>query len=109
MSEAYGTDARDVVACIGPGISQEAFEVGDEVYAAFRAAGFPMQYIARRYAKWHIDLWEANRLQLLTAGVRQENIELSAICTYANNTDFFSARRQGIHSGRILSGIMLTE
>lgn len=31
----------------------------------------------------------------------------SGICTYHNNDDFFSARRQGIRSGRILSGILL--
>ena len=62
---------------------------------------------ARKEAKWHIDLWEANRQQLLAYGVKPEHIEISGICTYHNNDDFFSARRQGIRSGRILSGILL--
>lgn len=39
----------DLHAIIGPGISIDAFEVGDEVYDAFLQAGFPMQRIARRY------------------------------------------------------------
>ena len=107
MADVYGTDGRDVHACIGPSISPEAFEVGDEVWQAFRDSGFPMGRIAHRCGKWHIDLWEANRLQLLACGVCPENIELSGVCTYGSNEDFFSARRQGVHSGRILSGILL--
>ena len=106
MAESYGAEPTDVVACIGPGISPDAFEVGDEVYDAFREAGFDMGRISVRKEKWHIDLWEANRMQLLDAGVRPEHIELSGICTYGHPEDFFSARRLGIRSGRILSGIM---
>ena len=109
MAGIYGTEGKDVTVCIGPGISAEAFEVGDEVYEAFRDAGFEMSCIAVRKEKWHIDLWEANRMQLLASGVRPENIELSGICTYQNQEDFFSARRLGIRSGRILSGIMILE
>ncbi|WP_455674870.1 peptidoglycan editing factor PgeF [Phocaeicola sp.] len=107
MKEQYGTEGKDVVACIGPGISLDAFEVGDEVYNSFRMAGFDMSRIARKDEKWHIDLWEANRMQLLAHGIKEENIEVAGICTYKNHLDFFSARRLGIHSGRILSGIMM--
>ncbi len=109
MNELYGTEGEDVWACIGPGISLEAFEVGEEVYEAFETAGFDMARIARRYTKWHIDLWEANRLQLLSKGVKASHIEVAGVCTYQHYTDFFSARRLGIHSGRILSGIMRME
>ncbi len=95
-------------AVIGPGISLAAFEVGDEVYDAFSAATFPMSRIAERFSeKWHIDLWEANRLQLLSCGLRPENIHLSGVCTYSSHEEFFSARRLGISSGRIFNGIML--
>ena len=107
MDNQYGSQGKDLIACIGPSISLEAFEVGDEVYQAFCEAGFDMNQIARKEAKWHIDLWEANRQQLLAYGVKPEHIEISGICTYHNNDDFFSARRQGIRSGRILSGILL--
>ena len=103
----YGTEGKDLVACIGPSISLESFEVGDEVYAAFEEAGFDMARIARRYEKWHLDLWEANRVQLLANGVLPEHIEVAGICTFQCYEDFFSARRLGIKSGRILSGIML--
>ena len=107
MKSHYGSEAKDIVACIGPSISLESFEVGDEVYASFEEAGFDMSRIARKYAKWHLDLWEANRLQLLSQGVLPGHIEVAGICTYQQHEDFFSARRLGIQSGRILSGIMM--
>lgn len=107
MQVEYGTRMQDVVAAIGPGISLQSFEVGDEVYQSFSDAGFDMDAISRRYGKWHIDLWEANRRQLISMGVNPDSIEMSGICTYIENEDFFSARRMGINSGRIISGIML--
>ncbi len=112
MRALYGTDGKDIIACIGPGISLPAFEVGDEVYEAFRETGFPMEYISEwkpETHKHHIDLWAANRLQLLDFGVPDKQIEGAGICTYQQHEDFFSARRLGIHSGRILSGIMIKE
>lgn len=108
MTQRYGTQPTDICAVIGPGISLAAFEVGNEVYDAFHAAGFPMQRIAQKIAsKWHIDLWEANRLQLLGSGVMEEQISVSGICTYSRHDEFFSARRLGINSGRIFNGIMM--
>ncbi len=110
MAVQYGTEGKDVVACIGPSISQASFEVGEEVYDAFRDAAFPMEQIAVRNpqtGKAHIDLWEANRLQLLAFGVPASQIETAGICTYKEHETFFSARRLGIASGRILSGIMI--
>ena len=107
MKSHYGTEGKDVIACIGPSISLESFEVGDEVYDAFAETGFDMDSIAKKYEKWHLDLWEANRLQLLAQGVFPKHIEVAGICTYQQYEDFFSARRLGIKSGRILSGIML--
>ena len=107
MHVCYGTEAPQIRACIGPGISLAHFEVGDEVYSAFEQAGFEMSQIARRYAKWHIDLEECNRLQLIEIGVQTAQIHVSGICTYENVDDYFSARRLGTASGRIFSGILI--
>lgn len=107
MSATYKTDAKKLKAVIGPGISQKNFEVGDEVYAAFEAAAFDMKAIARREAKWHIDLPLCNRQQLIQAGVAEQNIIDCGICTFDNVEDYFSARRLGINSGRIYTGIIL--
>ena len=80
------------------------------MYEAFQQHDFDMSRISvwnERTRKHHIDLWEANRIQLLDFGVPDSRIELSGICTYTHCDEFFSARRLGIRSGRILSGIML--
>ncbi len=107
MRAAFGTRPQAVRAVIGPGISKENFEVGDEVYEAFTSAGFDMEAIAERQEKWHIDLPACNRLQLEAAGIAPDHIILSGICTYGHPDDWFSARRQGTASGRIYTGILL--
>jgi YfiH family protein len=107
MRDTYGTAPADLQAVIGPGISLDSFEVGDEVYDQFLSAGFDMQPISRREAKWHIDLPMCNRLQLMEAGIPSNNIQMTNICTYQQYDRYFSARRLGIQSGRIYTGILI--
>ena len=108
MLQRYRLSAADLKVVIGPSIGPDAFEVGDEVYEAFCEAGFEMDKIAfKRNGKWHIDLWQANALDMQRLGVAKENIEISGICSYQQHEDFFSARRLGIKSGRIYTGIMI--
>mgnify|MGYP002860886480 CR=1 FL=1 len=107
MQRAYHSVPQNLKAVIGPGISLENFEVGDEVYEQFAAAGYPMEKIARRYEKWHIDLWACCRLQLEEAGILAGQIETVGICTYEQTADYFSARRLGVQSGRVFTGILL--
>lgn len=122
MTVTYGTNPAQCKAVIGPGISLEHFEVGDEVYDAFQSAGFDMPSITMRpngqfavvdgtlsilKEKWHIDLPTCNMQQLQACGIPTENIQLSNICTYANHDKYFSARRLGVKSGRMITGVML--
>jgi copper oxidase (laccase) domain-containing protein len=106
MTEVYGSCPTDIVAQIGPGISLDSFEVGDEVYDAFNHAVFDMSSISERRDKWHIDLPECNRQQLMAAGVAEAHISVADICTVKHAETFFSARRLGIESGRIFTGIV---
>jgi len=107
MTAVYGSRPADMAAQIGPGISIDSFEVGDEVYAAFAGEQFPMDRISRKDVKWHIDLPECNRLQLLSAGLAAGNICVDNACTYKQADTFFSARRLGIRSGRIFTAIVM--
>ena len=124
MTAAYGTKPQQLTAQIGPGIHLDSFEVGDEVYDAFAKEGFPMEQISKKFPssdsgskfftyhsslfpyKWHIDLPECNRLQLMAAGVQPQHIKVSPVCTFQKADDYFSARRLGINSGRIFTGIL---
>lgn len=108
----YSCNPSCMLAGIAPSICKDSFEVGDEVVEAFQATGVDMSRIMERNihtGKAHIDLWEANRIQLLQSGLQPEHIEISGICTFQYHNDFFSARRLGIKSGRILSGIMIKD
>jgi len=98
----------DILAAIGPSISPEAFEVGEEVAESFRVAGLGDCIRCKGYVKPHIDLWQANARQLLDAGVQLERIDCTPICTYFHHDRLFSARRLGTASGRMASCIMLT-
>ena len=110
MSRLYNTQGEDIFAAIGPCIGFDAFEVGDEVYDAFKQNDFPVEYISGwkpETHKWHIDLQMANSVQLIDFGVPTEQIDICDICTFTHYEKFFSARRLGIKSGRILSGIFI--
>lgn len=110
MSAQFGTSGEDVLAAIGPSISLASFEVGNEVYETFQTEGFDMSAISswrEEKQKYHIDLWEANRIQLRSFGIPAHQIVCADVCTYIHHDEFFSARRLGIQSGRMLSGIMI--
>lgn len=109
MKEEFGSKAEDLLVTIGPSISPQMFEVGDEVGDAFIREGFDLNSISFRNqqtGKLHIDLWKANMQPLLDLGVRNEHIEVARICTLQNE-NFFSGRRQTINSGRMLTGGVL--
>lgn len=107
MRLSYQSQPQDLVAVIGPRISLEAFEVGDEVYNEFASAGFDMSAISQHKDKWHIDLKECNLQQLVQSGISKENITVSDICTFNTSDRYFSARKLGTNSGRIFTGIVL--
>jgi uncharacterized protein, YfiH family len=113
MTSHYGVQPSSILAGIAPSISQDAFEVGEEVAEALAESSDQYldlsEIIAYNHntSKAHINLWEANRQQLIKAGLESANIEVAGICTYSNTNIFYSARRSGIGTGRMISGIMI--
>lgn len=107
MVQKYGTNPTKCKAIIGPSISVDAFEVGEEVVTAFQKANFPDSIVMRTSSRPHIDLWAANAFLIEQAGIPLEQIQIAGICTYNHSDTFFSARKLGIKSGRIYTAIML--
>lgn len=116
MNKIYNSHSDNIHAIIGPSISMANFQVGDEVVDAFAAAGFPMNRIHRNEGPkiagtmqggHHIDLWQANSWLLEEMGVLTKNIHICGVCTYANHNKYYSARHDGISTGRIINGIKL--
>lgn len=110
MTEEYGTDPANVVAAIGPHISQASFEVGGEVADAMRLhfGEEADEFMYKRGEKFFPDLGLLNREELLRAGVLPENIDLDTHCTLLEPELFWSHRRtgdaRGVQGAVVLSG-----
>jgi YfiH family protein len=94
MRSEYGTEPDGVIAAIGPGIGVCCYEVGADVAREFG-----------RTEAGRIDLAEANRAQLIQAGVAPERIQVVPACTFCNAAQFFSWRRERELAGRMISFI----
>jgi YfiH family protein len=108
---ALGTDGGELMAWLGPCIGPDAFEVGDEVYAAFVAATPQAAdcFKPKAAGKWLADLPGLARQRLAASGIARTfgNDGGDAWCTVGNPLRFFSHRRDGI-SGRMAACIWLT-
>lgn len=86
MADEFGTEASSVLAVIGPSISLESFQVWLEVVDRFMDVGIPSSVVVDMGPReagsmvggLHIDLWEANRWLLVSAGVHPARIVIGA-------------------------------
>ena len=113
MNREYGTEPADVIACIGPSICQDCFEVGPEVAAEF-ADGFAEQYhndlfYQKPDGKYQVDLWRANQIVLREAGIPANQIHTTDICTRCNPSHLFSHRIMGTERGNLAAFLALRE
>ena len=108
MRRLFGTSGEDVYAGIGPSVSTDSYEVGEEVVQevkqSFGSSDDLLTPTQDNKAK--LDLWKANTIQLQEFGVPLKQIEVSNLCTVKHNHHFFSARKGD--RGRFAAGIMLT-
>lgn len=108
MVIAFGTEPNNVFTSIGVSISPDVYNVGEELIVEFEKNNFPITEIfSRRENKFYLDLWNANKWLLMQTGIPENQIEIAGICSFRNSNNYFSARKLGIKSGRMLSGIML--
>jgi YfiH family protein len=101
-----GCPPQTLVACIGPHIGADAFEVSEEVATRLDSIA-PHAGATRRVvgSKPHVSLRLIAEAQLLASGLGAASIEALNVCTYSNKRDFFSFRRDGTPGGRQLSVI----
>ncbi len=95
MSENYGTDAGDLICAIGPSICQSCYEVSEDVALEFKkefAGHDEIVADGKIQGKYQLDLWRANQVVLMDAGVKEENIQTTEICTCCNPELLFSHR-----------------
>lgn len=133
MRMEFRSRPEDLVAAIGPGIAQCCYSVGEEVRAEFTSQfayatelfcevydsdpvreKYPLLFLTARAPghspigpSLHLDLFEANRRQLLDAGLRAESIHVIGHCTSCQTNRYFSHRAEHGFAGRMLSVIGL--
>jgi YfiH family protein len=111
MQEEYGSQAVDMVAAVGPGVGPCCYTVGAEVWSEF---GRQFRHADELFAhtedagKIRLSLWEANRRQLLDAGVTEARIAMMAECTACTRSQsgdlrYFSHRGEHGIAGRMLN------
>ncbi|MFQ7714090.1 MAG: laccase domain-containing protein [Agathobacter rectalis] len=91
MNREFGTEAHDVIAAIGPSICQDCYEISQDVAEhfvdEFATTDDPHASDILLYkgdGKYQLNLWECNRRVLVEAGVQEDNIAISNICTCCN-------------------------
>lgn len=111
MTAAFGSDPADVLAALGPSIGRCCYEVGPEVIGAVRSAfDFADDHIKTKPGgKGMLDLVGLNRGVLARAGLPPERIRSADLCTNCRDDLFYSYRREGEGTGRMLAGIMIGE
>lgn len=131
MRAEFGSRPEDLTAAIGPGAGACCYAVGEEVLSEFESqfvygrelfrevydsdpvrTKYPMLFLTQRAPghspigpSLHVDLVEANRRQLLDAGLKAGAIRATGGCTMCQRELFFSHRASRGHAGRMMSGI----
>ncbi|MBO5303628.1 MAG: peptidoglycan editing factor PgeF [Lachnospiraceae bacterium] len=95
MHREFGTKPEDVICAIGPSICQDCYEISEDVAIAFKKefAGREAEIlIDKKNGKYQLDLWKANEIVLLEAGVQKQHLAVTNICTCCNANLLFSHR-----------------
>ena len=102
----FGSQPSDLVAAIGPGIGACCYAVGPELLQEFESQfAYGRELFHPAGPALHLDLVEANRRQLLAAGLALHDIQLTGGCTSCQPDLFFSHRASGGNAGRMMSVI----
>ncbi len=96
MEEKMGCQRKDILAVIGPSICQNCYEVSEDVAVQFEQAFSREQYkemiIEKDNGKYQLDLWKANECILREAGILEEHLSVTDLCTCCNPEYLFSHR-----------------
>lgn len=113
MHEEYGTEPQDVIAAIGPSICQDCYEVSEDVIDRFKDA-FDCKYwdslfYQKENKKYQLNLWKANEIIMLEAGIRKKNLAVTNVCTNCNPDVLFSHRASKGQRGALAAVLALKQ
>jgi YfiH family protein len=111
MTRDFGVRPETLVAALGPSIGACCYEVGEELLAAFTAAGHTSVDLAEWFARdqtgrLRLDLWQANADLLVGAGVPRAQVHVAGLCTKTHVDVLESFRVEGANAGRMAAIIV---
>jgi len=112
MTGKFDCNPRHILAGVGPSIGPCCYEVGQDVIdEVVTRLGSRESFLieGEKIGKARLDLWEANRRQMIEAGLLLDHIEIPQICTSCNTDKYYSYRKEKDGTGRMMAGIMLKE
>ena len=111
MKDKYGTNSEDLLVGIGPSICIDCYEVSQDVvdkfHDIFDNKDLDEIYHKKENDKYQLDLWKANELILLEAGVKADNIAVTNLCTKCNSDILYSHREAGDKRGNLCAFLMI--
>ncbi len=111
MREAFGCDPKDILAAIGPSVCQACYEVSGDVIGQFKENFAPSSweklYYRKENGKYQLDLWKANELVFLEAGILPQNMAVTNLCTHCNHKILYSHRAMGNERGNLAAFLAL--
>lgn len=108
MSVVYGSNPQNIFAFIGPSISASHFEVSRTTALIFKDLGEAYHTCVKDEAERRtVDLWQVNYLQLVEEGIDPAHITVTKQCVFSQERRFFSYRRDGGTTGRMVAFAML--
>ena len=113
MQETFECDPADIRSVVGPSICQKCYEVSEDVIDEFRAnykeAEWDSLFYRKENGKYQLDLWRANEINLLDAGVKAEHMAVTNVCTCCNHELLFSHRYTKGKRGNLSAFLALKE
>ena len=113
MTEIYGSKPENILAAIGPSICQDCYEVSEDVIEQFREkydrSLWEKLFYRKENGKYQLNLWEACRQNMLSAGILPEHIEVTDLCTCCNPEILFSHRASQGRRGNLAAFLSIKE
>lgn len=113
MHDNFGSDPADILAAVGPSVCQDCYEVSADVTDRFKEvfdrSAWDELFYEKPDGKYQLDLWKANEKIFLEAGIREDHITVTNVCTHCNSGILYSHRAMGDKRGNLCAFLALKQ
>jgi YfiH family protein len=107
MQKEFGSHPEDLIVSMSPAIAPPSFVVGEDVYIAMQKEPVFCNIFKLKEDGMHMNMWLGNHNLLVEAGVKEDNICINDLNTFTHSKMFFSYRRDGRETGRMMAIVMI--